>query len=131
MSSPGRSWVRVLDIDSDDKWHEAEVGQILQAAGYALSRRPVPRLRRRWRAVRARRRRGASRARARDRRVAIRLTRSPARCSAARNAAVGKKMVLTWRMTDGAPQSLDYFGGSLSWSRPGPSPASCARSSSG
>ena len=33
--------------------------------------------------------------------------------SAARNAAVGKKMVLTWRMTDGAPRSLDYFAGSL------------------
>jgi len=39
----------------------------------------------------------------------------------ARNAAVGKKMILTWRMTDGAPQSLDYFGGSLvvvsTWTR--------------
>ncbi len=112
LSSPGRSWVRVLDIDRDDKWHEAEVGQILQAAGYALSRgrflvfdddgapyvldgvgaRAAP-----ARAVAAT-----------DRPNAIAGT-----VSSARNAAVGRKMVLTWRMTDGAPQSLDHFGGSL------------------
>lgn len=112
MSSPGRSWVRVLDIDNDDKWHEADVGQILQAAGYALSRgrflvfdddgapyvldgvaaRAAP-----ARAVAAA-----------DTPNAIAGT-----VRSARNAAVGKKMVLTWRMTDGAPRSLDYFGGSL------------------
>jgi hypothetical protein len=120
MSSPGRSWVRVLDIDSDDKWHEADVGQILQAAGYALSRgrflvfdddgapyildgvaaRLAP-----ARAVAAA-----------DAPNAIAGT-----VLAARNATVGKKMVLTWRMTDGAPRSLDYFGGSLvvvaTWTR--------------
>jgi len=31
----------------------------------------------------------------------------------ARNATVGRKMQLEWRMPDGAPQSLDYFGGNL------------------
>ena len=31
----------------------------------------------------------------------------------ARNGTVGRKMELAWRMSDGAPQSLDYFGGSL------------------
>src|SRR6266545_4077738 len=38
LSNPGRSWVRVLDIDHDLRWHEAEIGTIVQAAGYALSR---------------------------------------------------------------------------------------------
>ncbi|HJW48837.1 MAG TPA: hypothetical protein VJ726_05420, partial [Candidatus Limnocylindria bacterium] len=100
------------DIDSDDKWHEAEVGQILQAAGYALSRGRflvfdddgAPYV---LDGVAAR----AAPARAvvaSDAPNAIAGT-----VSAARNAAVGKKMVLTWRMTDGAPRSLDYFAGSL------------------
>lgn len=120
MSSPGRSWVRVLDIDSDDKWHEAEVGEILQAAGYALSRgrflvfddAGAPYV---LDGVAAR----AAPARtvvASDAPNAIAGT-----VSAARNAAVGKKMVLTWRMTDGAPRSLDHFAGSLivvaTWTR--------------
>ncbi len=112
MSSPGRSWVRVLDIDRDDEWHEADVGQILQAAGYALSRGRflvfdddgAPYV---LDGVAAR----AAPARS------FAVTDSPnavaGTVSSARNAAVGKKMVLTWRMTDGAPQSLDYFGGSL------------------
>ena len=120
MSSPGRSWVRVLDIDSDDTWHEADVGQILQASGYALSRGRflvfdddgAPYV---LDGVAAR----AAPARA------VATSDSPnaiaGTVSAARNAAVGKKMVLTWRMTDGAPQSLDYFGGSLvvvaTWTR--------------
>jgi hypothetical protein len=120
MSSPGRSWVRVLDIDSDDTWHAADVGQILQAAGYALSRGRflvfdddgAPYV---LDGVAAR----AAPARAvvtSDAPNAVAGT-----VSAARNAAVGKKMVLTWRMTDGAPQSLDYFGASLvvvaTWTR--------------
>jgi hypothetical protein len=40
----------------------------------------------------------------------------------AQNAALGRKMQLTWRLTDGAPQSLDYLGASLvvisTWTRP-------------
>ena len=111
MSSPGRSWVRVLNIDSDDKWHEADVGQILQAAGYALSRgrflvfddEGAPYV---LDGVAARA--APARAVAADSPNAVAGT-----VRSARNAAVGKKMVLTWRMTDGAPQSLDYFGGSL------------------
>jgi hypothetical protein len=119
MSSPGRSWVRVLDIDSDDKWHEAEVGQILQAAGYALSRgrflvfddEGAPYV---LDGVAARA--APAREIAADTPNAVAGT-----VRSARNAAVGKKMVLTWRMTDGAPRSLDYFGGSLvvvaTWTR--------------
>jgi hypothetical protein len=119
MSSPGRSWVRVLDIDSDDKWHEAEVGQILQAAGYALSRgrflvfddEGAPYV---LDGVAARA--APAREIAADAPNAVAGT-----VRSARNAAVGKKMVLTWRMTDGAPRSLDYFGGSLvvvaTWTR--------------
>ncbi|MDP9251943.1 MAG: hypothetical protein M3O80_02965 [Chloroflexota bacterium] len=120
MSSPGRSWVRVLDIDHDDSWHEAEVGRILQAAGYALSRgrfmvfdedgapylldgqaaraapaRPLP---------------------------AAALNTAVGTVRVAQNAGLGKKMQLTWRLSDGAPQSLDYFGASLvvvsTWTRP-------------
>jgi hypothetical protein len=120
MSSPGRTWVRVLDIDNDDRWHEADVGQILQASGYALSRGRflvfdddgAPYV---LDGVAAR----AAPARA------VVATDTPnaiaGTVNAARNAAVGKKMVLAWRMTDGAPRSLDYFGGSLvvvaTWTR--------------
>ena len=112
MSSPGRSWVRVLDIDNDDKWHEADVGQILQAAGYALSRGRflvfdddgAPYV---LDGVAARAAPARATAAADTPNAVAGTVRS------ARNAAVGKKMVLTWRMTDGAPRSLDYFGGSL------------------
>jgi hypothetical protein len=121
LSSPGRSWVRVLDIDRDDRWHEADVGQILQAAGYALSRGRflvfdddgAPYV---LDGV------GARAAPARAVVAADSPNAIAGTVSAARNAAVGKKMVLTWRMTDGAPQSLDHFGGSLvvvaTWTRP-------------
>ena len=120
MSSPGRSWVRVLDVDHDDRWHETEVGRILQAAGYALSRgrflvfdedgapylldgpaaraapaRPLPE---------------------------AALNTAVGTVRVAQNAALGKKLQLTWRLTDGTPQSLDYFGASLvvvsTWTRP-------------
>jgi hypothetical protein len=121
MSSPGRSWVRVLDIDRDDQWHETDVGRILQAAGYALSRgrflvfdedgapyvldgaaaRAAP---------------------ARPTPAANSLNAVAGTVRAARNAVVGKKMELVWRMPDGAPQSLDYLGASLVvvslWTRP-------------
>jgi len=112
LSSPGRSWVRVLDIGRDDHWHETNVGRILQAAGYALARgrflvfdddgAPYVLDGAAARAAPAR---------------AVTATNSPNAVAGtvrvARNAAVGKKMELAWRMTDGAPQSLDYFGGSL------------------
>lgn len=120
MSSLGRSWVRVLDIDRDDEWHEAEVGQILQASGYSLSggRFLV------FDADGAPYVLNGVAARAAPPR-AVAATDLPNAVAGtvkeARNAAVGKKMVLTWRMTDGAPQSLDYFGGSLivvaTWTR--------------
>ena len=120
MSSPGRSWVRVLDIDSDDQWHEAEVGKILQAAGYALARgrflvfdeEGAPYV---LDGVAAR----AAPARA----VATNSSPNAATGTVrvARNGVVGRKMELAWRMTDGAPQSLDYFAGSLvvvtTWTR--------------
>jgi hypothetical protein len=119
MSSPGRSWVRVLDIDRDDEWHEAEVGRFLQAAGYALSRGRflvfdddgAPYVLDGF-AARA----APARPVAADSPNAVAGT-----VRSARNAAVGKKMELTWRMTDGAPRSLDYFSGSLvviaTWTR--------------
>jgi hypothetical protein len=120
MSSPGRTWVRVLDIDHDDRWHETDVGRLLQASGYALSRgrflvfdedgapyvldgisaRAAP---------------------ARVQAVADSLNSAVGTVRVARNAAVGRKMELAWRMTDGAPQSLDYLGGRLvvvsTWTR--------------
>jgi hypothetical protein len=121
MTSPGRTWVRVLDVQHDDRWHETDVGRILQAAGYALSRGRflvfdedgAPYV---LDGVAAR----AAPARA------VPTTDSPNAAAgtvrAARNAVVGKKMELTWRMTDGTPQSLDYFGTSLVvialWKRP-------------
>ncbi|MEX2045656.1 MAG: hypothetical protein WEE03_00710 [Chloroflexota bacterium] len=112
LSSPGRSWVRVLDIDRDDKWHEVDVGRFLQATGYALSRGRflvfdddgAPYV---LDGVAAR----AAPARAVT--AAISPNAIAGTVRSARNAAVGKKMELTWRLSDGAPQSLDYFAGSL------------------
>ena len=120
MSSLGRTWVRVLDIDRDDQWHEADVGQILQASGYSLSGGRflvfdpdgAPYVLN-----------GVSARAAPPRAVAASDSPNAIAGSVqeARNAAVGKKMILTWRMTDGAPRSLDYFGGSLvvvsTWTR--------------
>lgn len=113
MSSPGRSWIRVLDIAHDDRWHETDVGRILQAAGYSLSRGRflvfdedgAPYV---LDGVAAR----AASART------VPVAGSPLNMSAgtvrsARNAVVGRKMELSWRLTDGAPQSLDYLGASL------------------
>jgi hypothetical protein len=112
LSSPGRSWVRVLDIAHDDRWHEADVGTILQAAGYALSRGRflvfdddgAPYV---LDGVAAR----AAPARTVSASTSPNAVAGTVRV--ARNAVVGRKMELAWRMTDGAPQSLDYFGGSL------------------
>jgi hypothetical protein len=120
MSSLGRTWVRVLDIDRDDQWHEADIGMLVQASGYSLSGGRflvfdldgAPYV---LNGVSAR----AAPARA------VAASDSPNAIAGtvqeARNAAVGKKMVLAWRMADGAPQSLDYFGGSLvvvsTWTR--------------
>jgi hypothetical protein len=121
MSSPGRSWVRVLDIAHDDKWHETEVGRILQAAGYALSRGRflvfdddgAPYL---LDGVAARAAPARTLAPGDSPNAVAGTVRE------ARNAVVGKTMVLAWRLTDGTPQSLDYFGGSLvlvsTWTRP-------------
>ena len=121
MSSPGRTWVRVLDIDHDDQWHETDVGRLLQAAGYALSRGRflvfdedgAPYV---LDGVAAR----AAPARAHA--VADSLNAAVGTVRVARNAAVGRKMELAWRMADGAPQSLDYFGAHLvvvsTWTRP-------------
>ncbi len=121
LSSPGRSWVRVLDIDRDDHWHETDVGRILQEAGYALSRGRflvfdeggAPYV---LDGVAAR----AAPARAASAPNSLNAVAGTVR--AARNAVVGKKMELVWRMPDGAPQSLDYLGASLVvvslWTRP-------------
>lgn len=120
MSSPGRSWVRILDMDHDVQWHETAVGRILQAAGYALSRgrflvfdedgAPYVLDGNAARAAPAR---------------AVPASDSPNAAAGtvrvARNAALGRRMELSWRMNDGAPQSLDYFGSSLvvvaTWTR--------------
>ena len=121
MSSPGRTWVRVLDIDHDDQWHETDVGRLLQAAGYALSRGRflvfdedgAPYV---LDGMAAR----AARARAQG--AANSLNKAVGTVRVARNATLGRKMELAWRMSDGAPQSLDYFGASLvvvsTWTRP-------------
>jgi len=121
MTSPGRSWVRVLDTERDDRWHETDVGRILQPAGYPLSRGRflvfdedgAPYV---LDGVAAR--------------AAPARTPAPAdspnavagTVRAARNAVVGRTMVLSWRLPDGTPQSLEYFGGSLVvvslWRRP-------------
>ena len=112
LSSLGRSWVRVLDIDKDDHWHETEVGPFLQAAGYALSRSRflvfdddgAPYVL------------DGVAARAAPARAAVTGTAPNAVAGTvrvARTTGVGRKMELSWRLSDGAPQSLDYFGGSL------------------
>jgi hypothetical protein len=121
MSSPGRSWVRVLDIAHDDQWHETEVGRILQSAGYALSRGRflvfdedgAPYVL------------DGVAARAAPVRTPVPADSPNAIAGTvriARNAVVGRKMELAWRLTDGTPQSLDYFGGSLVvvslWTKP-------------
>ncbi|HEY6203268.1 MAG TPA: hypothetical protein VI056_09505 [Candidatus Limnocylindria bacterium] len=121
VATPGRTWVRVLDIEHDDEWHEADVGRLLQTAGYALSRgrflvfdedgtpyvldgiaaRAAP---------------------ARPQVTATSVNTAVGTIRVARNASVGRKMELAWRMKDGAPQSLDYLGASLvlvsTWTRP-------------
>jgi len=112
ISSPGRTWIRVLDIDHDDQWHDTEVGRILQTAGYALSRGRfllfdedgVPYVLD-----------GVSARAAPARAVAAASSPNTAAGTVrvARNGTVGRKMELAWRMSDGAPQSLDYFGASL------------------
>jgi hypothetical protein len=113
MSSPGRSWVRILDIAHDDQWHETDVGRILQAAGYSLSHGRflvfdedgAPYVLD-----------GVAARAAPARTVSVAgsaLNLSAGTVRSARNAVVGKKMELTWRLTDGAPQSLDYLGASL------------------
>ena len=112
LESPGRTWVRLFDVDRDDRWHEAEVGTVLQTVGYALSRG-------RFLVFDVE---GAPyaldgiAARAAPARVAA-ASKDPngiaGTVQSARNAIVGKKMDLVWRMPDGAPQSLDYYAGSL------------------
>jgi hypothetical protein len=121
MASPGRTWVRVLDIDHDDQWHEADVGRLLQTAGYALSQGRflmfdedgAPYV---LDGIAAR----AAPARAQA--TATSLNAAVGTVRVARNAAIGRKMELAWRMKDGAPQSLDYLGASLvvvsTWTRP-------------
>ena len=112
IASPGRTWIRVLDIDRDDQWHDTDVGRILQTAGYALSHGRfllfdedgVPYVLD-----------GVS-ARAAPARVVVAASApnmATGTVRVARNGTLGKKMELAWRMSDGAPQSLDYFGGSL------------------
>lgn len=120
MLSPGRSWVRVLDIAHDDTWHETDVGRILQSAGYTLSRGRflvfdedgAPYV---LDGVAARA--APARTAPSDSPNAVAGT-----VRTARNAVVGRTMVLEWRLTDGTPQSLDYFGGSLVvvslWTKP-------------
>jgi hypothetical protein len=112
MTSPHRTWVRVFDLDRDAEWHDTEVGRILNETGYALARgrflvfdedgapfvldgvaaRAAP---------------------ARTVPSAASPNATVGTIQAARNATVGQKMQLAWRLPDGAPQSLDYFGGTL------------------
>ena len=112
LDSPGRTWVRLFDVDRDSRWHETEVGRVLQTVGYALSRGRflvfdedgTPYI---LDAVAAR----AAPARAfasPDQKNAIAGT-----VRTARNAVVGKKMQLAWQLPDGAPQSLDHLAGRL------------------
>jgi hypothetical protein len=112
LTSPARTWVRVFDLDRDDRWHETEVGMVLQTIGYALSRGRflvfdeggAPYVL------------DGPAARAAPARAALGSTSPNATVGTvreARNATVGRKMQLAWRMPDGAPQSLDYYAGSL------------------
>lgn len=111
MSSPGRTWVRVLDVDRDVEWHATEVGRVLRTEGYALSRARflvfdedgAPYVL------------DGAAARAAPARPALSATVNAVAGTVrvARNAVVGRKMELVWRMPDGAPQSLEYLGASL------------------
>ncbi|HEV8655508.1 MAG TPA: hypothetical protein VGR85_08370 [Candidatus Limnocylindria bacterium] len=121
MISPSRTWVRVFDLDRDAQWHETEVGRILNETAYVLSRGRflvfdedgAPYV---LDGVAAR----AAPARAVS--TATSPNETAGTIQVARNAKVGQKMQLAWRMPDGAPQSLDYFGGRLvvvsTWTRP-------------
>lgn len=111
LESPGRTWVRLFAVDRDDRWHETDVGRVLQTVGYALSRgrflvfdqdgAPL--------VLDG----GAARAAPARAALATETNAVVGSVRSARNAAVGKKMVLTWQMPDGAPQSLDYVAGRL------------------
>ena len=121
LTSPHRTWVRVFDLDRDAEWHDTEVGRVLNETGYALARGRflvfdedgAPYVL------------DGAAARAAPART-VPSAASPnatvGTIQAARNAAVGQKMQLSWRLPDGAPQSLDYFGGTLvvvsTWNRP-------------
>ncbi len=112
LASPGRTWVRVLDVDRDDQWHDTDVGLVLQTVGYPLSHARflvfdedgAPYMLD-GAAARA--------APARNALPAASPNETVGTIQAARNATVGRKMQLEWRLPDGAPRSLDYFGGSL------------------
>jgi len=121
LTSPHRTWVRVFDLDRDAEWHDTEVGRVLNETGYALSRGRflvfdedgAPYVL------------DGVAARAAPARTVASATSPNAivgTIQAARNATVGQKMQLAWRLPDGAPQSLDYFGGTLvvvsTWNRP-------------
>jgi len=121
LTSPHRTWVRVFDLDRDAEWHDTDVGRILNETGYALARGRflvfdedgAPYV---LDGVAARA------APARPVASAASPNATVGTIQAARNATVGQKMQLTWRLPDGAPQSLDYFGGTLvvvsTWKRP-------------
>ena len=121
MTSPGRSWVRILDIQRDDRWYETDVGRILQPAGYPLSRGRFLVFDEDGAAYLL----DGVAARAAPARIPAPADSPNAVAGTirtARNAVVGQKMVLAWRLTDGTPQTLEYFGGSLVvvslWTRP-------------
>ena len=121
MTSPRRTWVRVFDLDRDAEWHDTEIGRVLNETGYALARRRflvfdedgAPYV---LDGVAARA------APARTVPSAVSPNATVGTIQTARNATVGQKMQLAWRLPDGAPQSLDYFGGTLvvvsTWKRP-------------
>ena len=121
LTSPHRTWVRVFDLDRDAEWHDTEVGRVLNETGYALARGRflvfdedgAPYV---LDGVAARA------APARTVPSAASPNATVGTIQAARNATVGQKMQLSWRLPDGAPQSLDYFGGTLvvvsTWNRP-------------
>jgi hypothetical protein len=121
LSSLQRTWVRVFHLDRDAEWHEVELGRILNDTGFALSRgrflvfdeNGAPYV---LDGV------AALAAPARTVPAAASPNVTVGTIQAARNASIGQKMQLTWRLPDGAPQSLDYFGASLvvvsTWTRP-------------
>jgi len=112
LTSPHRTWVRVFDLDRDAEWHDTEVGRVLNETGYALARGRflvfdedgAPYV---LDGVAARA------APARTVPSAASPNAMVGTIQAARNATVGQKMQLAWRLPDGAPQSLDYFGATL------------------